>query len=66
MTKIRLTPRERAMEFANDQGYDAWPCGTMPAIYQGDFAKHMAEAWKAGWKRREDEARMEHEIGSGR
>jgi len=52
---IRLTVREQAMQIADKEGYDAYPYGPMPEIYKGEKAKHLAEAWKAGFNRHRDE-----------
>lgn len=46
---IYLTPRERAMEIANREGYRACPYDSMPEMYKNPEAKHLAEAWTGGW-----------------
>lgn len=49
--RIYLTPRERAMEIANNEGYRAFPNEPMPEMYKKPEAKHLAEAWTGGWNR---------------
>lgn len=54
---MNLTERERAMEFAQKEGYRAYPYGSMPFMYNAESAKHLKEAWKAGWNQKRDENR---------
>jgi hypothetical protein len=50
-----MTAREQAMQFAQQQGYNAFPYGVLPAIYRGDSAKHLKDAWNAGYNQAKQE-----------
>lgn len=54
-----MTKREQAMQFAEKQGYDAYPYGVLPQIYSSEEAKHLATAWQAGY----DRHRQENQLG---
>jgi len=48
-----MTEREKAMQFAQKQGYDSYPYGTVPVLYKD--APHLKQAWEAGYKERQAE-----------
>lgn len=43
-----MTEREKAMEFAQQQGYRAYPYGVCPTLYKD--APHLKTAWLAGFE----------------
>ena len=58
-----MSKREREMEIAQKQGYNAFPYGRLPVEYQADEKKHCKTAWEAGWKERTGELYDNHLIG---